>query len=303
MAAPHVTGAWALLKSKRPDASVDEILDTLRTTGKPIIDILSGDSFPRIDIPAALAALDNPIKLTVIKAGAGSGGVTSAPTGIDCGSDCTGNFVGGTSVTLTAAAGKNSIFTRWSGACTGTKSCVVTMDESKSVTATFAKAYPLIVGKAGTGSGTVVGQGIDCGSYCTKNFAGGTIVTLTAKPVDGSTFVGWSGSSEACSGNSACTVKMNSAKSITATFATAPPNTRALGVVVKGQGSVTSKPAGISCGSQCSASFAKGINVRLNATPAEGFIFKAWSGACQGVKACTVKMGRNRQVTAQFVRQ
>ena len=225
MAAPHVTGAWALLKSKKPDASVDEILDALRTTGKPIIDILSGASFPRIDIPAALAALDNPIKLTVIKAGGGSGGVTGMPAGIDC------------------------------------------------------------------------------GSYCTKNFAGGTIVTLTAKPVDGSTFVGWSGSSEACSGTGGCTVKMSSAKSITATFGTAPSNKRVLGVVVKGQGSVTSKPAGISCGSQCSASFNKGAKVTLKATPAEGFIFKAWSGACQGVKSCSVTMGKNKQVSAQFVRQ
>lgn len=303
MAAPHVTGAWAVLKSKKPDASVDEIFDALRNTGIPIVDILSGNSFPRIDIPAALAALDNLTKLTVNKAGTGSGRVTSAPAGIDCGSDCTGNFPGGTGVTLTATAGKNSVFTRWSGACTGTQGCVVTLDEAKAVTAMFTKTYPLIVAKTGAGSGTVVGQGIDCGDYCTKNFAGGTLVTLTAKPAEGSTFLGWSGSSEACSGSGACTVKMNSAKNITATFGPAPPNTHALGVVVKGEGSVASKPAGISCGSQCSATFATGSKVMLTATPAAGFIFKNWSGACLGAKACTVTMGKNKQVTAQFVRK
>jgi hypothetical protein len=55
--------------------------------------------------------------LTVTKAGTGSGTVTSAPTGINCGSDCTENYASGTSVTLTAAPASGSTFAGWTGDC------------------------------------------------------------------------------------------------------------------------------------------------------------------------------------------
>ena len=38
MAAPHVAGAWAILKSKAPDASVEQVLSVLKQTGVPITD-------------------------------------------------------------------------------------------------------------------------------------------------------------------------------------------------------------------------------------------------------------------------
>jgi hypothetical protein len=82
--------------------------------------------------------------VSVSKGGSGSGTVTSAPAGIDCGSTCSANFSSGTQVTLTAAAGSGSTFTGWSGACTGTGTCSVTMDASKSVIATFNLAGPQI---------------------------------------------------------------------------------------------------------------------------------------------------------------
>ena len=77
--------------------------------------------------------------LTVTKSGTGSGTVTDTVPGgtINCGSDCTENYTSGTSVTLTASADSNSVFTGWSGACSGTGSCTVTMDNNKTVTATF----------------------------------------------------------------------------------------------------------------------------------------------------------------------
>jgi hypothetical protein len=76
-------------------------------------------------------------ELTVSTDGTGSGTVTSSPAGIDCGSDCSEAYVEGTEVTLTPAADIGSVFVGWSGACTGTGSCVVAMDAAKSVTATF----------------------------------------------------------------------------------------------------------------------------------------------------------------------
>ena len=75
--------------------------------------------------------------LTVTRAGSGTGTVTSSPAGIDCGSTCGANFTAGASVTLTASPAADSRFTGWSGACSGSGSCVVTMSASLAVTATF----------------------------------------------------------------------------------------------------------------------------------------------------------------------
>src|SRR5262249_43617532 len=76
--------------------------------------------------------------LTVSRAGAGSGTVTSNPAGISCGATCSASFTNGTSVTLTAAAAAGSTFTGWSGACTGTATtCTVAMSAAQTVTATF----------------------------------------------------------------------------------------------------------------------------------------------------------------------
>ena len=77
------------------------------------------------------------VSLNVFKSGTGNGGVTSDPPGIDCGSTCAGTFDQGTIVTLTATPSSGSIFTGWSGACSGTGDCVVTVDNNKSVTAAF----------------------------------------------------------------------------------------------------------------------------------------------------------------------
>jgi subtilisin len=57
MAAPHVAGAWALVKQRKPWASVTEILTALRDTGVPVIDPLSGLTFPRIRVDQAIATL------------------------------------------------------------------------------------------------------------------------------------------------------------------------------------------------------------------------------------------------------
>ena len=57
MAAPHVAGAWAVLKSANPTATVDDILNALQDTGKPISDTKNGIVKPRIQLDYALAAL------------------------------------------------------------------------------------------------------------------------------------------------------------------------------------------------------------------------------------------------------
>ena len=152
----------------------------------------------------------------------GSGIVTSNPAGIRCGSDCTEFYSAGTVVTLTARAGRGTTFTGWSGACTGSGNCTVTMDAARTVTASFGgggggETFLLTVTRAGTGRGIVSSNpsGIKCGLDCSESYAAGTVVVLTATPRSGSTFAGWSG---ACTGSGTCTVPMTAVKNVTARF-------------------------------------------------------------------------------------
>jgi len=74
---------------------------------------------------------------TVTRSGTGTGTVTSSTGGINCGTACSASLASGTTVTLTAAAGSGSTFAGWSGACTGTGACTLSMTAARSVTATF----------------------------------------------------------------------------------------------------------------------------------------------------------------------
>ena len=66
-----------------------------------------------------------------------------------------------------------------------------------------------------------------------------------------------------------------------------------------GSGTVSSTPAGINCGATCSAQFEDGTSVSLNAAAAPGSAFAGWSGACSGMRACTVS--GNATVNARFI--
>jgi len=123
-------------------------------------------------------------------------------------------------VTLTATADISSTFTGWSGAgCSGTGDCVVTMTETRTITAAFALNYQeLSVTLAGTGSGGVssIPSGINCPDDCTETLDLNTVITLTATADSDSTFTGWSGGG--CSSTGTCVVNMTEAVSVTATF-------------------------------------------------------------------------------------
>jgi uncharacterized repeat protein (TIGR02543 family) len=65
-----------------------------------------------------------------------------------------------------------------------------------------------------------------------------------------------------------------------------------------GSGIVTSSPSGIDCGTACTATI-QATSVTLSATPAAGYVFTGWSGACSGTGTCTIS-ATPASVTATF---
>ena len=164
----------------------------------------------------------NEAVITVRTIGTGGGFVSSAPSGIACGTTCSAAYAIGTVVTLTASANAGSTFIGWTGACSGTGPCVLPMNIDQAVNAIFdlppqLATYTLTVTRTGLGNGAVTSlpAGINCGATCSAIYAAGSIVTLTAVPANDSQFNGWSGD---CSGTAACVVSMTQIHNVTARF-------------------------------------------------------------------------------------
>jgi hypothetical protein len=244
-------------------------------------------------------------KLSVTKTGNGT--VSSAPAGINCGSDCSEDITSGSAVTLTAKPDSGYSFSGWSGACSGSGTCSVSMNKAQTVTATFTAApvtYKLTVTKTGNGTVSSEPAGINCGSDCAENFASGKTVTLTAAPAADSTFVSWSGCTAVAANPLHCTVSMNKASTVSATFALIPTSGD-LTIKTIGNGNVTSDPAAINCGTGtvCSASFASGTAVILTATPKTGETLLRWGGCTPSSSKplhCRVTPTGSTAVTATF---
>ena len=260
-------------------------------------------------------------ELAVTGAGGGDGSVTSSPGGIACEisqsettGQCAAPFLAGTVVTLTATAGGASQFAGWSGACSGTGDCVVTMAEARAVTATFSPPLALTITGAGNGTGLVTSApaGIECAitggeseGACSEQFEQGSTVTLTATPGENSELAGWSG---ACSdASTTCTVPMTEALSVTVTFRLIAHQLTVTGSG-PGSGSVASEPSGIACtiesgvpSGACVAPFTHGTTVTLVPDPGANSIFVGWSGACSGSgPTCSVAMLKAETVGAIF---
>ncbi|ANB19259.1 lamin tail domain-containing protein [Dokdonella koreensis] len=74
-----------------------------------------------------------------------------------------------------------------------------------------------------------------------------------------------------------------------------------LTVAIEGAGQGLVSGDGIACPGDCEQRYAAGTAVQLTATPASGFVFGGWSGACSGSAACTVAMSADQNVIATFV--
>jgi hypothetical protein len=77
------------------------------------------------------------LTLDVLRVGLGEGTVVSSASGINCGAICSAGFTSSTSVTLTANPSAGSVFDGWSGACSGTGACILTMSQARLIIANF----------------------------------------------------------------------------------------------------------------------------------------------------------------------
>jgi hypothetical protein len=220
--------------------------------------------------------------LTVSTTGSGSGTVTNSPTGTA--------FIAGTLVSLTAAAAANSVFTGWSGACSGTANpCSVTMNANTTVTAAFSFKTYTITASAGS-NGTISPSGsvnVNYGVSQTYAITPATGFNVANVLVDGVS-VG------APTSYAFSSVTAN--HTISATFSaktSADGYSLSISNIGDGQGNVSNNPAG--------KTFKKGTKVTLTASPNSNSIFSGWGGACSGKPStCTVTMNSNQTVTASF---
>lgn len=259
--------------------------------------------------------------VVVSATGNGNGTVTSSPAGITCTRSggitqgpCTLTADYGAAVTLTGTAGADSTFAGFSGACTGTAPCTVTLDAQQFVTATFTRnpkqLKVAVAGAPGNVKSSPSGVNCDLGETgCAEIYAYNTSVTLTATPAAGKHLEAWTGDAGGCTASSlTCTLTMNQARNVTAQFAA---NERTLTVEASTEpdptetgGTVTSDPAGITCGSQCSTVADEGTEVQLTAAPMPGYRFAGYEGAgCGADPDCTIALGSaDVSVGATFTR-
>jgi uncharacterized repeat protein (TIGR02543 family) len=193
------------------------------------------------------------------------------------------SYAEGSVVDITATPADGYAFDEWSGDCSGSGACQVTMDADKSVTAHFSQiTHDLTVAVDPVGGGTTTP------SVGVHSYAEGSVVDITATPADGYAFDEWSGD---CSGSGACQVTMDADKSVTAHFSQI---THDLTVAVDPVGGGTTTPSvGVH-------SYAEGSVVDITATPADGYAFDEWSSDCSGSGACQVTMDADKSVTAHF---
>ena len=196
--------------------------------------------------------------------------------------------------------------------------CRDTTDVSPS-TLTAAATYRLTVTGLGTGNGVVTSSpaGINCtitagraaATGCSALYNQGTVVTLTAKPASGHSFVSWGGS---CTGREPCKVRMSTARTVSAQFLKGPFTIRiASGTAGSGSGRVKSQtglsPAincaitnGTAAATGCSATYPANTSLKLTATASAGFVFTGWPNPSCGTGSCQFPVIQNRTLSVTF---
>ncbi|SNB45264.1 Alpha-tubulin suppressor [Geobacter sp. DSM 9736] len=235
------------------------------------------------------------VLLSIFQQGTGGGTVNLAGAG-SCSTSCTQAFASGSSVSLSPVADSQSLFKAWSG-CDSLAgfTCMVTMNTSRTITATFNRAFPLNLSIAGSGSATVsLSTGSACSANCSHLAEEGAVVALTPLLGSGSLITSWVGC-DSISGD-VCSVTMSSAKNVTLNVVQRYP----LDLSMSGSGTVNFSVGG-SCSGACTNTYASGTTVVLNAVAVSGSILDNWQGCDFAAgTSCTVTVTSPRQVAATF---
>ena len=186
------------------------------------------------------------------------------------------------------------------------------MTTNKTVAKTFTIAQRTLTIATRPANGTITSNpsGINCGesnTTCSTTFDHGTSVTLTAAPKVGYELGTWGGTDCSSETNAAtCTLDMTANKTgITKAFTAIQ---RTLTITKPMNGTITSNPGSINCGSgasetACSATFGHGTSVTLTATPAMNHVIGAWGGDdCSGSGViCVLTINANKTVSKAFI--
>lgn len=256
----------------------------------------------------------------------GSGAVTSSPSGINCGGDCTEDYSENTSVTLTAQADTGWQFDTWGGACSGTDpvSPAIVMDTEKTCSAAF------IAVSGPTASFTVSPNPAQVNNSVTFDAsASSTGVDLYEWDFDGNGSIDASGDetshriTQFVYGTADTYIVMlrvtdndtSASHETTRTLEVRAGGSGPTLTVVNqgfGDGTVVSDPVGINCAfsgatatpAPCSATFQQNQTVLLTPAATGGSFFSHWVGCddLMGVmnEQCIVNINGTRTVTVYF---
>jgi uncharacterized repeat protein (TIGR02543 family) len=216
----------------------------------------------------------------------GPGRVDSTGTGIECDDtfrDCSETYDPGAFVNLMATPSTGFVFTGWSGDCSGTASCGLVMDGDKTVTASFAPAAAALPGDLDDSRSVDLADAI-LALRVQAGFHPATLALAGDVNRDGKI-----GAPEG----------MYILQILSALRETSLPNL----TVVKsgnGTGTITSTPAGITCGSDCSETYTVATSLKLTAIPDSGSTFGGWVGSCSGSGSCMLTVDNVQTVGALF---
>ncbi len=309
----------------------------LDSTGSIYVVGYSGAAWPDTQVRAyygsgndAFVAMLNPVSsqsILVSRTGTGSGAVTTDPSGIDCGSTCLATFLEGTSVTLTAKAATGSNFTGWSGGCSGTGPCTVTMSRNITVSAEFTLEIHTVNATVASGPGTVspATQAVSYGSSASVTVTPNehchiTAITDNGQPVTGAS-KGMTAGRKGSAAKKTAKAKSIASAGLTGAFVPGPytytidsvtidhtvaatfdVDTEALKVTKTGTGKGTLTGTALTCGgSYCSSVYLYGATVTITAAADTGSKFAGFTG-CDSVSGntCTLLMTTHRDITARF---
>ena len=148
--------------------------------------------------------------------------------------------------------------------------------------------------------GAIDGARIHCGggsTTCDRLANPDTVVALSATPGPGATLLRWTGACSAAGASPTCDVPMRGTKEVSAVFGY-PVRVGRQGT---GDGTITSTPVRLDCGTTCTAAFAAGSTVTLTATADSASTFTGWTGpSCGSGPVCSFSVSAHTDVAATF---